>query len=282
MHKLILAVLLTVATALSAYAGGMAVFDSQGALYDSKQLEQMLKDVELGENQLGVLEEQYDTLKEAYEKAHTNYGRAKGVYDEMMQVKQLYDETKATMMGRFEKLKGVYHSKDPQKSFEELSDLLDIAFDDPRNIDSLQLRQLMDQKFDVQQLALKELISSNEETMKGMANRVDKVQDLAKQVDETESEKDALDVNNRLLLEILMCLQEMLAMDAKYQQTMGTLNYAGVSEQSIQARQNKLKELEEHSEKYSFEREVIDTYGVDVKSDSIFDAMKKVINKGAI
>ena len=280
MHKLILAVFIWLVAVLPVYAGGMAVFDSQGAIYDSKQLEQMIQDFELGEEQLGVLEEQYDTIQEAYEKAHTNYGRAKGVYDEMMQVKQLYDETKATMMGRFEKLKGVYESNDPQKSVEELSDLLDVAFDDPRNIDSTQWRKLMDQKFDVQQLALKELISSNEETMKGMTDRVEKVQDLANQVDETESEKDALDVNNRLLLEILMCLQEMLAMDAKYQQTMGTLKYAGVSEESIQARQNKLKELEEETERYSFEREVINKYGVNVESDSILNAMKKVVSKG--
>ncbi|AMK12036.1 hypothetical protein [Pseudodesulfovibrio indicus] len=262
-----------------AFASGMAVSDALSHIYESKQLENIVQQLETGLKQLELVQQYTDTIQTTYDKAHTNYKRAKGVYDDLMAVKEFYESTKNTWMGRYEQYKGLYDSI-ANPDLEDFQDLLDGAFVDPRNIDPMEWKKLIDRQFDMRQLALKDLLDKTEKTTQDMGGRIEKAQNLARDIDETGSEKDAMDLNNRLLFEILSVLQEMMAMDSRYQQTMASLEYEGVTEGSIKARQEKLKELESNYEKFRYEVQVINSYGVDVNSDSALDAMDKVINQG--
>ncbi|NDV20368.1 hypothetical protein GO013_13205 [Pseudodesulfovibrio sp. JC047] len=257
-------------------AGGIAVADAVSHMYESMGLEKTVQQLETALQQLELVQKYTDTIESTYEKAHTNYSRAKGVYDDLMAVKTFYDKTKASWMGRYEKYKGFYDAvSNPDKAIEDFEDLLDDAFVDPRSIDPDKWKSLMNRQFDLRQLALKELLDKSEKTTQGMGARVEKAQELARSIDSTNSEKDAADLNNRLLLEILLVLQDMLALDAQYQQSMAALKYDGVSEQAIKARQDKLKEVTQRLEDHRrFEELLIESVGVE-ENDSILEIINK-------
>jgi hypothetical protein len=110
-----------------------------------------------------------------------------------------------------------------------------------------------------------------------MEDKVAHIQDLADQVDATASPKEAQDVTNSLLLEILQVLHEMLAMDAKYQQVMASQQYKGVTEESIEARQHTLAALEEWNEDERWERQELSKYGL--SKDSTIGEIRNNENK---
>jgi tetratricopeptide (TPR) repeat protein len=279
-NKLAYSFFILICMATPAAAGGMAVADAVSHMYESMNLEKTIQQLETGLQQLEFVQKSTETLEKAYEKAHTNYKRAKGVYDDLVAVKAFYDKTTTSWMGRYEKYRAFYNDvSDPDKAIEDFKGLLDEAFVDPRSIDPDDWKKLMDRQFDMRQLALKELLDKTEATTKGIEGRVEKAQNLAKDIDGTTSEKDAMDLNNRLLLEILLVLQDMLAVDAQYQQAMGALKYEGVTEESIKARQETLKNMETDFSKYRFEVQVVEQLGIS-DDDTIMDTIQKTMDKG--
>ncbi|MBI9109523.1 MAG: hypothetical protein JEZ04_22460 [Spirochaetales bacterium] len=278
-RNFIFATLIVICTALPVHASGMGVYDAVANMYNSMELEKVIEQLETSMKQLDLVQKATETAEKAYEKANTNYQRAKGVYDDLMKTKAFYDQTKASWMGRYEKYKGIYDSvTDTDGLYEEFNDLLDDAFVDPRNIDPMEWKKLVDRQYDMRQLALKDLITSGEEHAKGMDKRMERIQDLAKQVDETTSPKDAADLSNTLLTEILRVLEEMLAQDVKANQTMASLKYDGVSEDSIKARQTALKGLETDYSKYRYEVELYEQQGF-TKDENVMNIIDKAMEQ---
>ncbi|WP_316901212.1 type IV secretion system protein [Pseudodesulfovibrio indicus] len=259
----------------------MAVSDSLSHIYESKQLENIIQQLETGLKQLELTQQYTDTIQTTYDKAHTNYDRAKEFYDDLMAVKEFYESTKTTWMGRYQDYQELYQAlTDKDASIEDFQDLLDAAFIDPRTMDADTWIKTMDRQFDLRQLSLRDLMKSNEDTLDGMEGRVAKAQALAAQVDQTVNPKDAMDLNNRLLLEILSVLQEMMAMDSRYQQTMASLKYEGVTEDSIKTRQNRLADLEGRVKQVRWETRELAKYGL--SKDSTIKEIRENPNKPKI
>lgn len=259
-----------------ALAGGMAVTDAISHMYESQEITKLVEQIELAAEQLELVQQYTDTIQSAYDKAHSNYGKAKQVYDNVMSIKDYFDSTKSTLLGRFNEITGLY-SDLSDADLEDLADLLDDTFKDPRNLSPEQWAKIMDRQFDLRQLGLKELMDSNEDTLSSMEAKVAHIQDLAGQADATASPKEAQDVTNTLLLEILQVLHEMLAMDAKYQQVMASQKYKGVTEKSIEARQQTLAALEDWAEGERWERQELSKYGL--SKDSTISEIRNNENK---
>lgn len=263
--------------ASSALAGGMAVADAISHMYESQEITKLVEQIELATQQLELVQQYTGTIQSAYDQAHSNYSKAKQVYDNIMSIKDYFDSTKSTLLGRFNEITGIYNDLSDAE-LEDLVALLDDTFKDPRNLSKEQWAKIVDRQFDLRQLGLKELMNSNEDTLSSMEDKVSHLQALANQADATASPKEAQDITNALLLEILQVLHEMLAMDAKYQQVMASQQYLGVTEESIEARQTKLKGLETDISKYRFEVQVMDSLGVDAEEVTAFEIMDQVIN----
>ena len=260
---------------------GMAVTDALAHIYQSESVTKLTAQLETGLKQLELVQQYTDTIQATYDKAHTNYARAKELYEDLMAVKAFYESTKATWMGRYQDYQSLYKAlKGKDATIEDFQDLLDSSFLDPRTMDTETWIKTMDRQFDLQQLSLRDLMESNEATLDGMEERVAKAQVLAAQVDQTENPKDAMDLNNRLLLEILSVLQEMMAMDTRYQQTMASLEYKGVTEDSIKARQNRLADLEGRMKQARWETQELAKYGL--SKDSTIKEIRENANKPGI
>ena len=270
--------LLILACLASPSWAGMAVSDTTSHLYLSKNLEEAVQQLETAMKQLELVQQSTDTIKKTYQEATAQYGRAKGLYDEIMRVKKFYDTTKRSMMGRYQKIKKFYElsENDPQKAIEGFVELIDDGFKDPRTTDPEEWKRILDKQFDFRQLALKEVIERGEESIEEMQRRLERVQELANQVDETVNPKDAQDLTNRLLSEILLVLQEQMAMNLQYQQTMAALKYKGVTENSIKKRQERLQALKANRERTRWEDEELESMGVTktMSRQEIFEAVK--------
>jgi len=263
--------------ASTTHAGGLAVTDAISHMYESEEITKLVEQIELATKQLDLVQQYTGTNQSAYDKAHANYSKAKQVSSNIAAIKSYYDKTKSTLLGRYSEIVSLYDSLS-DADYEKLADFLDDTFQDPRNLTWEQWAKAMDRQFDLRQLGLKDLIDSNEDTLNSMEDKVAHLQDLTSQSDATASPKEAQDVTNALLLEILQVLHEMLAMDAKYQQVMASQQYKGVTESSIKARQATLDSLETDISKYRFEVQVVEELGVDVEDVTAFEIMDQTIN----
>jgi glutathionylspermidine synthase len=255
----------------------MAVTDMISHMYESEQVTKLVEQIELATKNLELVQQYTDTYQSAYDKAHANYSKAKQVYNNIAAIKDYYDQTKSTLLGRYNQIIGLYNDMSDAE-LEDLTNLLDGTFKDPRNMPLEDWAKFVDRQYDTRQMGLKELMDANEDTLNSMEGKVSHLEDLADQADATASPKEAQDVTNALLLEILQVLHEMLAMDAKYQQVMATQQYKGVTAASIEERQATLKSLETDISKYRFEVQVVDDLGVDLEDVTAFEIMEQTIN----
>lgn len=258
---------------------GMAVSDSVSHMYLSKELEETVRQLETAMEQLEFVRQSTDTLKKTYEEATAHYNRGKGMVDEIMRVKSFYDSTRRSLMGRYRQVQKIYNLAGKSgKSIEEFKDLLEDSFKDPRNADPREWRKVLDKQFDIRQLALKDLIEGGEDSIKEMEKRIERTEELSSQIDQTINPKDAYDLNNRILVEILFTLQEQLALSVRYQQTMASLKYEGVTKESVKARQEALKRAKSKSSSHvRYGEQVLSNVGIS-EDDSLLEMIQKGMN----
>lgn len=192
-------------------------------------------------------------------------------------MKGFLDETYTSILGRYNEVNALYQDlSDSDKALDTIKALLDDTFMDPRITDPMELRKLIDRQFDLRQLGWKNIAEKADELIKSMGDRMEKVEELSGQIDEAENIKEAQDLTNRFLAEILLVLQEQLAMSTQYQQAMVTDKYRGVTEDSIKARQTKLKDLEVKRSESRWERKELERLGLnkDMSRMEIYEAVK--------
>jgi tetratricopeptide (TPR) repeat protein len=122
--------------------------------------------------------------------------------------------------------------------------MLDEVFTDPRSIDNAADRyRSLDRRYQIQQGALKEVVARSEKTLGDMGDRLKLVQELAGLIDKTENQKDAQDLGNRILVEILAALTDMIQIAALANQANALAQYQGASDAAMQERQKVIEDV---------------------------------------
>ncbi len=126
-------------------------------------------------------------------------------------------------------------------TFTDTKTVLDVNFGDTRDTtDPMAKYRKADGKHQAQQVALKDVVASAAATMDGIDDRMAIINDLANQVDETANQKDAQDLTNSLLVEVLKTLTDMLVIAAQSNQANALVNYTGVTDATFADRQKVL------------------------------------------
>lgn len=89
-----------------------------------------------------------------------------------------------------------------------------------------------DQRDDYRQKVLKRALLMSETTSKDMEASLNKMESLAFEIDQTQSMKDAMDLNNRLMHEMLLNQTKMVNLLAELTKAEATMNYQGTSSTS--------------------------------------------------
>jgi hypothetical protein len=145
---------------------------------------------------------------------------------------------------------------------------------DPRHPD-YDLWKDMDRRYQMRQRALKDTIDRSEDLLAGLPNDFEELAKLAKQIDETKNQKDATDLTNSILVQILTVLQKQLELSTYLAQSQSILNFTGANEQVLKNRIESAKAAQKRqSAAIDKMMSKLDVYGVRESSSDMSDMYK--------
>ncbi|MBU1404322.1 MAG: type IV secretion system protein [Proteobacteria bacterium] len=217
-----------------------------GVVTDPTSYTYYVKQIAEAQKQLAETQKQVETLggiKTIADKAQRavvgNYNRAKGLVSDLQRIRKKLEATPTTMQGTAKKWLSLGNDglEIGEDGFVSVGKLLDTNWIDPRDIkNNVERLKKIDQIYQVKQASLRGNIEASDEILRTMPERLKTIEGLVEQIDQTENVKDATDLNNRFLAEILKVLAEMSAIAAKIGESYALLNYQGASDQVLQQR----------------------------------------------
>lgn len=229
--------------------GGMPVTDPMSYTYYVQQLKKMGEQVNQAAeqvNKLGEINQQVQSM-EAQLKGH--YNRAVGALDELKKAKQTVENVPGTVAqtGRdfANEAKELKEGKGAGKSYyKDARAALDALFKDPRKGGNGHKpdKTESDRQYQAREAALRDAIVTADGLLQQMPDAFETIKRLAQAIDATQNVKDATDLNNRILVEILKTITQLLVVDARLTQASGMMHYNGVSDDVTRARLASLSE----------------------------------------
>lgn len=215
-------------------------------VFDMNAAKNQIKQIQEAQKQLAELQKQVETLggikteaEQARRAVMGNYNRAMSMVRDLERIQKKLESTPTTIQGYAKKWLSLGQDglEIGEDGFVAVSKILDTTWVDPRDIKNHAERlKKLDQVFQVKQASLRGNIESSDEILRAMPERMKALEDLTKQIDETANIKDAQDLTNRFLAEILKALAELTTVAAKMQESYALLNYQGVSDRVLQQR----------------------------------------------
>jgi hypothetical protein len=252
--------------ATPAYAA-LAVSDSGAYAYWATQIEKAVKQIE---ELQGIIDKGQEIKTETinvYNTLKGNYDRAKGFMDGMNNLMGKIENspytTKAQLEGWIDQV--------GDGTFEDLlspEDVLEAVFNDPRNPE-IKIGQNHDQRFNTRQIALKDAITNADELLKSMPEMFQRVKELSEQIDQTENMKDSMDLNNRLLLELIQIQLAQLSMQMQFEKAGALVNFQGVQSEAVKERAKRIIEAQSDLEAVKWLKNELQKEGVNTENGSL-------------
>jgi chromosome segregation ATPase len=224
-------------------AFGMGLVTDPGAYaYFAEQVTTMSEQLAKAEEMLSKAQQQIDKVEEVKNEVNGVTQQVKGVQDQMTGtydqgagmvnkvkgIRDALDDTPTTLQGAREKWDSVRGFVDP-------SSTLSAYFKDPRSSDGSKIAEL-DRAYEIRQTALNNAIGEAEKTLQGMPQRFKEIEKMAAKIDQQPNAKAALDLNNRILIEMWTALEELKILTASLGEAQGLLNYSGFNQATADKR----------------------------------------------
>lgn len=261
--KLICVVSLALAATAAPVNAGMVVTDPTSYSYYVEQLKKQAEQIEAATKQVETMNGVLDTTNNIEKKLMGHYNRATGIVnriDKLQKVmsrdtdgnmfaklKQIGDAGRATggvIRGTAGEVKSAgrdYGELTGDDLFADTRKVLEWNFGDPRDkSDPMARYRSADGRYQAQQDALKSVVANSEGLLGGIKDRIDGIKELANQANSTTNMKDAQDMTNAILIEILKTLTDFMAIAAQANQASALFNYSGVTDQTMADRQKVL------------------------------------------
>jgi len=217
----------------------MVVTDPSSYSYYVQQIKEAQKALVEAQKQVDTLGGIKTTADQAKRAVMGNYNRGVGLVTDLQRLQKKLAATPTTIQGSAKKWLALGDAglEIGEDGFYAVGKVLDTHWIDPRDLkkNAERLKHL-DQIYQVKQASLRGNIEASDEILRAMPERLKKIEGLADQIDHTENIKDAQDLTNRFLAEILKVLAEMSAIAAKVGESYALMNYQGVSEATMQQR----------------------------------------------
>lgn len=207
------------------------VTDPASYTYYVEQLRSAASALETAQKTVDGVKQTVSQVKNVNSQLSGMYNRAKGMVEDMKRARDEFDPK-----GILSKYGASLGIPSDDNGFMDIEKVLSGAFGDART----RGMQGNDIRHDLQQKALKDVINDSEKLLLGVSERLDRTGKLAAQIDTTANIKDSMDLNNRISVEILKTLIDMLAIAVKNNQTQALFSYSGVTDAGTQERQRVL------------------------------------------
>lgn len=194
---------------------------------DPGAYEHMIDQLKNAQEQLSKLTEQGVTLTQAKDtlfnikgQLEGSYNRATGMYSDIKKAQRRTGDYSEVFNRTGGKVKGY------GEDYKELDVYIDQIFKDPRDKD-YNAWLLKDAKAETRDKVYKNSMRTAEISLSEAQGKLKKISALADMIDSTKNMKDAQDLSNRLLIELLFGQQEMIVLLANLAQAHALTNYTG-------------------------------------------------------
>jgi len=211
--------------------------------YYVQQLKKMQDTLKTGQQSL-------QQIQDMNAKMTGDYNRAAGMLREMQDTAQGYIAVPNTLANDAQQWATNAQELTTTRSgnpFVDARVAMDSVFRDPRDHTTMTDPTAHDREVQVRQSAIRDAIVTADGMLAGIPKHLQTITTLANAIDHTANLKDAQDLNNRIMVEILKTVTQLLNIDSRLVLVEGMTRYQGVSEavttqrlQSIQAAQTQV------------------------------------------
>jgi len=233
---LLTALLLTIAIADQSFAlfgAGDIVSDPMSYTYYVEQIKMMTEEIEAAQERLESLNGIKDQADQMRRQLIGTYNTALGAMDRVKKIQEKVTSRSTSLKGyaqSWEDLQDLID--DSEDGYIDARKLIDVTFKDPR-LKDYDSEAEVDKREQARQLAIRDAIVEAEELLDDMPAQYQKIEDLISQIDTTENVKHAMDLNNRILVEILEALLDLVKFTTHFGQAQAMQNYNGVSDEGL-------------------------------------------------
>lgn len=277
--KKIVALILAVLSAVpsQALAFGDVVTDPNSYGYYVQQIKEMGKQTQEAIKQVQTLGGIRTTVEDTQRAVTGTYNRGMGLINDVERLKKRVGSDPSTLDGNFRKWSGIVGSASSIAGraegtadraaghYYDAREILDDNFEDPRKrkkSDGARTPNYSaDRQYQIGQSSLKDAVAAAESTLQALPGRVSTLSDLAAQIDGTKNLKDAADLQNRFLAEILQTLHELVAITARLGEAQALQSYTGVNDDAMTERVEAVKKAADRDPTWLHEQE-LDAAGV--------------------
>lgn len=271
--KKIVALILAVLSAVpsQALAFGDVVTDPNSYGYYVQQLKEMGKQTQEAIKQVQTLGGIRTTVEDTQRAVTGTYNRGMGLINDVERLKKRVGSDPSTLDGNFRKWSGIVGSASSMAGraestadraaghYYDAREILDDNFEDPRTQKKIGARTpnfSADRQYQIGQSSLKDAVAAAEGTLQALPGRVSTLSGLAEQIDGTKNLKDAADLQNRFLAEILQALHELVAITARLGEAQALQNYKGVNDEAMAERVEAVKKAADRDPTWLHEQEL--------------------------
>lgn len=250
---LVLVVLVTVPAqpALAFLGEGDIVSDPMSYTYYVQQIAAMADQTQQAIKQVETLGGIRTTAEDMYSATIGTYNRGMGILRSLERMKRRIGGDPSTLDGQFHKWSGVMgdisrtagqtgRTLDSATGlYVDARQVLDDSFEDPRKRRTATPHvpnMNKDRQYHISQAALRDAVASADEVLQTMPDKLSTLEELANQIDSTKNLKDAADLQNRFLAEILKTLYELMNVVSRIGEAQSLQFYQGVDDATMENR----------------------------------------------
>jgi hypothetical protein len=259
---------------------GDIVSDPASYGYYIEQIAAMGKQTQEAIKQVQTLGGIRTTVEENQRAITGTYNRGMGLINDVERLQKRVGSTPSTLDGNFRKWSGIVGNTasmakkagstadSAADNYYDAREVLDDNFEDPRarrkpGSTRSGPNYSADRQYQIGQSSLKDAIAAAEGTLQALPGRVSTLNGLAKLLDDpgTKNLKDAADLQNRFLAEILSTLHELVAITARLGEAQALQSYTGVNDEAMTERVEEVKAAADRDPVWLHEQE-LDAAGV--------------------
>lgn len=239
---------LVLVSVFSSVSFGMVVTDTGAYAYWIEQLKAAQQQIKSAQDTLKGVEDVKSEVNSVQQQLTGTYQRGIGLVDALKKVQKALGSNPSNIKNIGDKWKGILSDLD---GFVDAKDILDSVYSDPRK-NKNDVWAKIDENYQVKQESLKNAIDNCDNTVSSISDRMKALQVLSEQIDQTENMKDAQDLANRFLAEILQILIEHHTLYAQVSEANALLMYSGVDDESMTTRKNEAAAAKEKQDTENF------------------------------
>ncbi len=222
---------------LSNISFALVVSDPTSYSYYVNQIKKMQEQIKTATEQAKDVKEIYNTNNETLNQLRGIYNAGKTAISEFSEQIEAAKQIKSAVEKYRKK------AQDGDVDFIDAQEIMrDIFVDARKNPESV--FENAERRYEFEQTAIEGVITDADGILNAMPARFDVVQELLLQSAQTQNIKEAMDLNNRISVEILQVLLETLAFSAKVGQAENILKFQGIDEVTTAERAKKRAEIE--------------------------------------